>query len=101
MNYQAECDTPPRWKRVMRSIFPARFLDVDYSIPPEPGFVPGEFMTGVTLVFDWRDRLRLLVSGGVAVEVRTATDVIVDKAKSRSTFYVLAPGDVSERIKLK
>lgn len=76
-------------------VFPTRDLPPSDSWEhPEPGFAPGEFGTSVVVYLDWRDRLRMLVSGLLRVEVRTATDCVVERAKSRSVVYVLPPGSM-------
>jgi hypothetical protein len=48
--------------------------------------------TGVYGRFDWRDRLRLLVSGNIYVEINIKTDVAVMKCSSTSALSVLPPG---------
>lgn len=59
---------------------------------PEDGLVPSALCTHVRVHIDWWDRLRLLVSGACEIEVYTKTDVLVNKAISRSQFSVLPPG---------
>jgi len=55
------------------------------------GFVAAYLVTGTIVVFDWRDRLRVLVSGKIEVVAATKTDVIVSKTLSRSKVSVLPP----------
>jgi hypothetical protein len=51
------------------------------------------YLTTVAVVHvDWRDRLRLLVSGRFRMELLTYTDVEVQSATSVPTFSVEAPG---------
>lgn len=56
------------------------------------GFVPGYLITRTVATIDWRDRLRLLVSGRLEVEVATQTDVLVRKSRSSADIGVLPPG---------
>lgn len=56
------------------------------------GFYPGYMMTAVVAHLDWRDRLRVLVSGRVGVETLTRTDVLVQKCRSVSKTAILPPG---------
>jgi hypothetical protein len=50
------------------------------------------FATVTHIRFSWVDRLRVLLSGHVAVATRTETDVIVSEAKAVSEASVLHPG---------
>lgn len=79
-----EVTPQPAWKKALRRLFPRQHLDV----PKEPSL-----LTVVHVHLDWKDRLRVLVSGHVLVETRTVTDVPVARAKSTSTVSVLAPGE--------
>lgn len=56
------------------------------------GFAPSYMVTGVVTHLDWKDRLRVLVSGNLRVEIQTKTDVIVTKMVSQSAVSVLPPG---------
>lgn len=84
------CETPRR-RTFMQRLFPARTLSPCDWDNPEPGFAPGEFSTLTIAMLDWRDRLRALVSGRIAIEVRSATDVEVKRVKSRGVVFVLPP----------
>lgn len=64
--------------------------------PPEKGFAPSCLHTETHCVLDWRDRLRVLLTGHVLVDVWTKTDVEVKKSYSRSQIAVLPPLRVSE-----
>ncbi len=55
------------------------------------GFVVSYLITGVIVVLDWRDRLRVLISGKIEIVAATKTDVIVSKTLSRSKVSVLPP----------
>lgn len=74
--------TPSRWRRVINRAFPRA---------PQPE-IDGEVRTYLTInvhiVIDWRDRLRILVTGRALVQVRAYTDVEVASATSVSTFSV-------------
>ncbi len=80
---------PTFWQKLSFKLFPARRIDR----PPEEesGYTTGYMMTDATIVMDWIDRLRVLVSGKVMVETYTKTDVLVVKAYSKSVAYVLPP----------
>lgn len=62
--------------------------------PPddEDGFAPGGIVSTVITDVDWADRIRILLSGRVGVQIRIQTDVIVGTAKSTARFSVLPPG---------
>lgn len=76
------------WQRLVARLFPVRrmrnFGDLD-------GFAPSYMSTFIRARIDWRDRLRLLVSGRLHIEVQTKTDVAVSKMVSQSVVYVLPP----------
>jgi hypothetical protein len=57
----------------------------------EIGFAPGYLSTETTIFLDWKDRLRVLVSGRLHSSMKTQTDVFVEKAISRSSVRVLPP----------
>jgi hypothetical protein len=82
-------DTPTLWERLMRRLFPAKAVQ---PFDPMPGFAAGDMISNVRVRLDMRDRLRVLISGRIAVDIRHATDVEVGRIVSRSEFYVLAPG---------
>jgi hypothetical protein len=58
----------------------------------EQGYCEGALVTDTFAHLDWKDRLRLLVSGRLMVHVRTQTDVMVRKSMSQSAVRVLPPG---------
>ena len=66
-----------------------KYLDMDDL--DIPGWAPGYFETTTLCVFDWRDRLRVLVSGRVIVQCKSKTDVAVERGITRSTVSVLPP----------
>jgi hypothetical protein len=67
------------------------------SADPQPGdwFAPGVLTTRTVVHIDWRDRLRILVSGRCEVTTYTRTDVGVDRVEARSQFSVLPPAKAS------
>ncbi len=66
--------------------FPMRHLPIPNN---ESTYAEGYITTVAICVFDWLDRLRILVSGKVEVKIYTKTDVMVNKAHSTSVAYVL------------
>lgn len=81
-------DTRNWWQRLLTWLFPARLVDTPDDAE---GFAPGYLRSDVHIHLDLRDRLRTLVSGRVSVVVVSQTDVMVDKVRSHSTFWVEAP----------
>lgn len=81
-------DTRGPIQRLVERFFPGRWNE-----PPEDleGFAPSYMVTEVVTVLDWKDRLRVLVSGKLKVSTQTKTDVIVRKMASQSAVYVLSP----------
>jgi len=57
----------------------------------DDGFAPGSLLTETFGHFDWRDRLRVLVSGKIMISARTKTDVPVDTAVTVSKVSILPP----------
>jgi hypothetical protein len=82
-------DEPTILHRFLARLFPARYL---LEIPEDTeGFAPSYIVTKVVSHLDWKDRLRVLISGNVHCETRTKTDVIVNKMVSESVVYVMPP----------
>ena len=70
----------------------AELLDWKVTAPkPSDWFVPGVLTTGTWIKLDWRDRLRLLLSGTLLVETYTRTDVEVRRCESRNAIGIMAP----------
>jgi hypothetical protein len=67
--------------------------------PPEEGFAPSAFHTETHVILDWKDRLRVLVTGHICVDVWTKTDEPVNRAKSRSEVAVLPPIQKSQLVR--
>src|ERR1700678_741778 len=81
-------DTRTPIRRFVDGLFPGRYLEIPEDLE---GYAPSYIRTGVIAVFDWKDRLRLLVSGKICMRIQTKTDVIVTKMVSTSEFSVLPP----------
>lgn len=78
-------------QRMLRRLFPARpLMPVDESTTTD--WAIDEMLTTVDIRLDWVDRLRVLVSGRVAVDVRTQTERTPGRVWSRSSMWVRAPG---------
>lgn len=60
----------------------------DWSIEDTPDFAAGALMTDVVVRLSFTDRLRVLLTGWLHVQQHTKTDVIVNRAESRSTVRV-------------
>jgi len=93
----ANCDTmapTPRslGRRLLDRLFPQQRLPIPEDTE---GFAPSYMVTGCVCQLDWADRLRVLVSGRLHVEIQTKTDVVVRRAQSQSTVCVLPPSRAS------
>jgi hypothetical protein len=88
-------DTRSRMQKLLARIFPTRRVEIPEDLE---GFAPSYIMTRVVSTLDWKDRLRVLWSGRLAVETQTKTDVVVNKMVSQSVVYVLPPasGEVAK-----
>jgi hypothetical protein len=80
--------TPSFRQRLLWRLFPTRSVPIPEDTD---GFAPSYIMTRVISNLDWKDRLRVLLSGRLAVETQTKTDVVVSKMVSQSVVYVLPP----------
>lgn len=56
------------------------------------GFAPSWFVVGTYCHLDWRDRLRVLISGNLHVEQAVKTDVLIGRSRAHSAVSVLPPG---------
>jgi hypothetical protein len=61
------------------------------------GFAPSWFIVVTRIRFDWKDRLRALVSGNLMVECACKTDAIINKSRATSAVSVLPPGRARSR----
>lgn len=59
--------------------------------PPPEGFALGVFHTETHIRLDWKDRLRVLLSGHLVLDAYSKTDVTVNKAMTLSEVSVLRP----------
>lgn len=57
------------------------------------GYAPAWLGCDVYATFDWKDRLRILISGRVMVSCAIKTDVGVTKSQVRTSISVMRPGD--------
>lgn len=57
-----------------------------------PGFAPSWFVVGTRIRLDWKDRIRVLVSGNAHVDIAVKTDLMISKSQASSDFAVLPPG---------
>lgn len=72
-------------------------LGFGYAHAPRPeladGWAPSWFVVGSVCHLDWRDRLRVLISGNLHVEAAVKTDVIISRSRATSAVSVLPPGE--------
>lgn len=59
---------------------------------PDGFWAPGWFIIDVCCDLDWRDRLRLLISGRLMVHSALKTDVAITRSQATSAISVLPPG---------
>jgi len=78
--------------RLRSRLFPRRHLPAPEDTE---GFAPSYLVTSCVCQLDWADRLRVLVSGRLHVEIQTKTDVIVRRTQSQGTACVLPPSRAS------
>lgn len=89
---------PTSWERIVKFLGFGRHWDEALfewrNQEPQTGdwFVPSVFSTHTIVRIDWKDRLRILLSGRVEVICFSKMNVVVNRAESRSEFVVLAPG---------
>ena len=61
------------------------------SSEAEGGFAEGYIIVGSVMHFDWKDRLRILISGRVQIEHAIKTDVAVLRSLAETDVAVLPP----------
>jgi hypothetical protein len=84
-------DPRAAWKRwLQQHLFPQSHLEPGGE-DGNPVFAPGEAITGCHVTLDWKDRLRVLVSGRFNVEMRLRTDAPIGLIQSRTQFNVTPP----------
>lgn len=75
-------------RRFVDRLFPYNHLDAPDDLE---GYAPSYMVTDTYSYLDWKDRLRVLVSGKLRLKTQTKTDVIVTKMVSTSALTVLPP----------
>lgn len=90
---------PPFWDRVWGRLGFGRRVPVDFEdgVHGEVTTWAGGYFEGYCTVdvytrLDWRDRLRVLVSGWLTTRVHIQTDVEVRRMRSMAASGVLRPG---------
>jgi hypothetical protein len=73
-----------------------RWLGFTEPIGPEmpdemEGYAAGYLMHEVTIVLDWKDRLRALISGTARIRIKAFTDVRISRSWSRAEMRFLPP----------
>jgi hypothetical protein len=58
------------------------------------GWAPSWFAVGTKAHLDWRDRLRVLISGNLHIDHAIKTDAIINKSRATSAISVLPPGRI-------
>jgi len=81
-------DTRPWWRRLLAHFFPTGRAAIPEDLD---GWAPSHMQTHVVACLDWRDRLRVLVSGRLHVQTNTKTDVQVSRMHSASAVWVEPP----------
>lgn len=59
-----------------------------------PDYAEGYLAADVFTHLDWKDRLRVLVSGNMMTSVAIKTDCLVKRSLPKSKVSVLPPGDI-------
>lgn len=63
------------------------------DLPEDAGAMPGWAMTNVRLTLSFTDRVRLLLTGRIRLDVRQAMDVSVETVISATSLQILYPGE--------
>jgi hypothetical protein len=86
-NVETAKDTPTRWQKFVRRCFP-------YYAPEWPPHL-FKYTDGVrheiVATISWRDRIRILLSGRIEVQVLTGTENKIGANESASRVNVLPP----------
>jgi hypothetical protein len=88
---------PTLGDRLRRALGYRQRLPEDFD--PEPNDCPYWAKTVIIVRFDWRDRLRLLLTGGVEVATEHRTSEQIEKMIGHTAVTLLGPGD--RRLKKK
>jgi hypothetical protein len=81
-------EKPTIWQRLGFGNCDAPYFDDDQF---GEGWAPGQISTSVYAVLDWRDRLRVLISGRIKTATAIKTDHVVVQSYSACNFSVLPP----------
>lgn len=85
------CSVSPTWSFWRWLGFGHPYVRVPAELEEAEGWSPGCSVQDVAVYVDWLDRLRVLVSGKVMVQVSTQMDVMPGRMRSWSDFRVLPP----------
>lgn len=66
------------------------------DLDEHPDWAPAWFIVTTRAHLDWRDRLRVLVSGNVHIDQAVKTDVPIGRSLSTSAVSVLPPGGLKQ-----
>lgn len=89
MGYYAAPDPVSRWRRALRRLFPSQRTEPPTDRP--------YCRTYVDTHFDWKDRLRILVSGRVRTELVVEADTEIPVLHSTAVVYVMPPFTAYQR----
>lgn len=91
INHAAECaapaQTPTLRERLMRRLFPARHL----AAPDQTEEFPAWMRHEIYILADWKDRLRLLVSGRARATLFVELEIDPGATRTKTTFWVAPP----------
>jgi hypothetical protein len=85
---------PTFWERVQKFLGYGDCLQPDFEGDPRAieGYTESHLVSVTLVHLDWKDRLRLLISGRLVVRFSTKTDKIIEKAYSKSNVSVAPVG---------
>jgi hypothetical protein len=85
---------PTIWYRLgFRARSPER-PDIDELVPE---WAPSLFVVEAKAHLDWKDRIRILVSGNIVIESVIKTDVAIGRSEATSGVGILPPGALRPR----
>lgn len=85
------CSVSPAWNFWNWLGFGYAFSRVPDALAEAEGWAPGCNVMSTMIAVDWKDRLRVLVSGKAMVQISTQMDVMPGRMRSWSDFRVLPP----------
>lgn len=62
------------------------------QLDEHPDWAPAWFIVSTQAHLDWRDRLRVLLSGNLSIDQAVKTDVPIARSYATSAVSVMAPG---------